>query len=307
MAAAPSKIPPPSTRRGDPNVAVILTWFLPGAGHLYLGRGLLALAVFALVEGIYALGLWLSDGMAFEYLDAELRSALAPVLSPEAGNLGAFLWQLRRFGFGPEPWYPRPFPPYMGLGSMLTALSGVLNIVAMVHAHVLARMTATLPRAPDRLAPVRASARPALAVGLAWLVPGLGHLYQGRRLRALLVLVTLVGLFALGTLLAHGSNLSRERHFYYWAGQFLLGLPALASELIVGDAPVTGELPLVEVGLVFACVAGMLNVLAMIDVFGWEEAELFGLPKRGEERAAAAGEGAAGSRTPTGAGEGEAA
>ncbi|HVS11124.1 MAG TPA: DUF6677 family protein [Planctomycetota bacterium] len=306
MAAAPSKIPPPSTRRGDPNVAVILTWFLPGAGHLYLGRGLWALAVFGVVEGIYALGLWLSDGMAFEYLDAELRSALAPVLSPEAGNLGAFLWQLRRFGFGPEPWYPRPFPPYIGLGSMLTALSGVLNIVAMVHAHVLARMPATLPRAPHATS-VPASARPALAVGLAWLVPGLGHLYQGRRLRALLVLVTLVGLFALGTLLAHGSNLSRERHFYYWAGQFLLGLPALASELIVGDAPVAGELPLVEVGLVFACVAGMLNVLAMIDVFGWQEAELFGLPKRGEERAAAEGGGAQGSRTSPGAGEGEAA
>jgi len=294
MAAAHSQIPPPSTRRGDPNVAVILTWFLPGAGHLYLGRGLLALAVFALVAGIYALGLWLSHGMTFEYLDPELRSALAPALSPEAGNLGAFLWQLRRFGFGPEPWYPRPFPPYMRLGSMLTALSGVLNIVAMAHAHVLARSPS-----------VRASARPALAVGLAWLVPGLGHLYQGRRLRALLVFVTLVGLFALGTLLAHGSNLSRERHFYYWAGQFLLGLPALASELIVGDAPVTGELPLVEVGLVFACVAGMLNVLAMIDAFGWEEAELFGLPKRGEERAAAEHAAPPPSRTPARPRDGE--
>ena len=27
----------PSERRGDPNVAVLLTWFLPGAGHVYLG------------------------------------------------------------------------------------------------------------------------------------------------------------------------------------------------------------------------------------------------------------------------------
>ena len=25
-------------RRGDPNVAVFLTWFLPGSGHFYLGR-----------------------------------------------------------------------------------------------------------------------------------------------------------------------------------------------------------------------------------------------------------------------------
>jgi hypothetical protein len=46
----------------------------------------------------------------------------------------------------------------------------------------------------------------------------------------------------------------------------------------------------------------------MIDVFGWEEAELFGLPKRGEERAAAeTGGGVPGSRTSPGAGEGEAA
>ena len=27
-----------SHRRGDPNVAVLLSWFLPGSGHFYLGR-----------------------------------------------------------------------------------------------------------------------------------------------------------------------------------------------------------------------------------------------------------------------------
>jgi TM2 domain-containing membrane protein YozV len=253
-------------RKGDPNVAALLTWFLPGAGHVYLGSVALGVAVFAVVGGLYFLGLRLSAGMVFEYLDPELRSPFAPALSPEAGNLGGFLYQLRNQPYGPG--YPRPWPEWIRLGSSLTALSGVLNVVAMVHAHLSAR-------AGD----VRAT-RPAVAVGLTWLVPGLGHLFQGRRLRALLVAGTLIGLFAFGTLLAEGSNLSRERHFYYWAGQFLCGAPALLAELAFGARRVTGPIAYAEAGLVFGCVAGLLNVLAMIDVFGWGEAKVLGLPQK---------------------------
>jgi hypothetical protein len=88
----------------------------------------------------------------------------------------------------------------------------------------------------------------------------------------------LIALFAVGTALAEGTNLSRERHFYYWAGQFVLGGPALLAELVWGGARVTHDIPYVDAGLVFGCVAGLLNVLAMIDVFGYGEAKLLGLP-----------------------------
>jgi hypothetical protein len=32
---------------GNPNWAAVLTWLVPGAGHLYLGRPVFALAAFA--------------------------------------------------------------------------------------------------------------------------------------------------------------------------------------------------------------------------------------------------------------------
>lgn len=267
-----------SQSRGDANVAALLTWFLPGAGHLYLKQYGLGLALFALVEGLYFLGLRLAGGMTFEFLDAELRSALAPVLSPEIGNLGGMLWQMKNYGYGPG--IARPWPEWIVLGSMLTATSGMLNALVMCHAHTLARCGSPA-----------AAARPVYSTLLAWLVPGLGHLQQGRRARGAVVFVLLVGTFVLGSVLAEGSNLSRERHFYYWAGQFVIGLPAVLGELVWGDMRVVRDIPYVEAGLVFGCVAGMLNVLALLDVYGWGEARLLGLPLK-SSHAAAAGEAA---------------
>jgi len=104
-----------------------------------------------------------------------------------------------------------------------------------------------------------------------------------------MVFVALVGLFVLGTALAEGSNLSRERHFYYWAGQFLIGLPGILAELAFGDMRITGHIPYVDTGLVFGCVAGLLNVLAMIDVYAWGEARLLGLPMKTHEPGGAGG------------------
>ncbi len=254
-------------KRGEPAVALLLTWFLPGAGHLYLGRTVFAAAAFLVVESFFVLGLVLTDGRTFEFLDPELRGPLATVLTPEAGNLGGLLWQLQKHGFGAE--IPGPWPPFMMLGTWLCALSGLLNVCLMVHAHVEART----PRGH-----AGQGLSPAAYVGLTWLVPGLGHFFQGRRLRGAVVFLLLVGFFAWGTWLAEGSNLSRERHFYYWSGQFLAGLPAMVSEFLSGRPRVTGEMPLGDVGLLFACMAGLLNVLAMLDVCGVAEKRWLGLP-----------------------------
>ena len=268
-------------RRGDPNVAAFLTWFVPGAGHLYLGRIGFAVAAFLVVEGLYALGWLLSDGRVFEFLDPELRGPLATVLAPEAGNLGAMIAQLRTVGFGPLQ--PSPFPEGIHLGSFLTAGSGLANVLLMTHAHLTARGLPAVSAGGAGRGP-----RPVAAVLAAWAVPGLGHLLQGRRLRAVVVLGLLVGLFALGTWMAEGSNLSRERHFYYWSGQFLLGLPALLTEVLSGRPPVTGELPLGDVGLLYACMPGLLNVLAMLDVYGVAERRWSGGQEgRGDDRGGA--------------------
>jgi hypothetical protein len=254
---------------GLANLAALLTWLVPGAGHLLLGRTATAVACFVVIEGLFWGGLQLTGGMTIEYLDHELRTFLAPALAPEAGNLGGFLYQMKFLGWVN---YPRPWPELIRVGGLLTGLSGILNIVAMCHAHLIAR---------TRLADLDAKGlAPVFAMGATWLVPGLGHVLQGRRARGVAVFVALVGLFALGTFLAEGSNLSRERHYYYWSGQFMLGLPAIVAELAAGDLRITGRIPYVDAGLVFGCVAGLLNILAMIDVYAFGEARLLGLPQK---------------------------
>lgn len=251
----------PATPRGDPTTATILTWIFPGAGHLYLGAPLFGLLSFVVLGGLYLLGLRLSNGMVFEFLDADLRVPFAGALTPEVGNLSGLVWQMRQYGFGPPT--PRPWPEHIHLGAWLTASSGMLNACLMVHANFFARV-------PEGRRTSQPS--PGLHVLAAWLVPGLGHWLQGRRARGLAVFGVLVGMLVLGTWLAEGSNLDRERHFYYWSGQFLAGIPTMVLEAAHGHAPVTHDIEYADAGLVFACLAGMLNVLAMLDVQTFSEA-----------------------------------
>jgi hypothetical protein len=90
---------------------------------------------------------------------------------------------------------------------------------------------------------------PGVAAILAWLIPGLGHWYQGRRAKAVLYFVAIMGLFGWGVYLggsgesfpADGRNVTigygravyfawraDDRRFYYLA-QVFVGLPALPA------------------------------------------------------------------------------
>jgi TM2 domain-containing membrane protein YozV len=241
--------------RGDSTMATWLGWIIPGAGHLYLGAPILAAVAFLLVMGLFFAGIRLSNGMVFEFLDADLRGPIAGALTPEVGNLAGLVYYIKAYGFGPG--FMRSWPEHIHLASWLMATSGFLNVVFVVHAGTLARM-------PKDVMP-RAFA-PASQVLAGWLVPGLGHLMQGRRRRALMVFVMLVGLFVVGTVLAEGSNLDRERHFYYWSGQFMAGAPVMLLEALHGHARVTHDIRYADAGLVFGCLAGLLNILCLLDV-----------------------------------------
>lgn len=149
---------------------------------------------------------------------------------------------------------------------------------------------------------------PVLAAFLAWLLPGLGHFYQGRLAKGFLFLITILGTFITGVYLGGDSELGWGRvvyaswrdgdkrlHFFAQLGVGLPCMPALiqASRLHHHKTPLLGgfmappaldgqqqagqptlsqlnkELHhFFELGTMFTMVAGLLNVLAIYDAFG---------------------------------------
>ena len=146
---------------------------------------------------------------------------------------------------------------------------------------------------------------PALAAFLAWLVPGLGHFYQGRRGKGALFLVCILGTFFYGLYLGEGHVVyaswkpqHRRLPYLCQVGAGLPALPALVQSYRVGRgvAPIgdwmtppeaairpeyrhrikTWDLDaehrrlhrFFELGTVYTMIAGLLNILVIYDAWG---------------------------------------
>jgi hypothetical protein len=108
---------------------------------------------------------------------------------------------------------------------------------------------------------------PAVPCLLAWLVPGAGHLRIGRHWPATFVAATVLGLFVSGMALAGFENVSHVRHEWYFALHVLAGLPTLAADLLTADVVPTERLPHRTVGELYTAMAGLLNLVAVADVW----------------------------------------
>ena len=130
---------------------------------------------------------------------------------------------------------------------------------------------------------------PAFSALLAWCVPGLGHLYQGRVRKGLLFFVCLWGTFFCGMALGRFQNVYVASGQYAYVCQFFIGLAALPALLqplsqsmglqaILGGfqtAPDPEMLKtlheqlgkLYEIGSLYTMVAGLLNILAIYDAY----------------------------------------
>lgn len=118
----------------------------------------------------------------------------------------------------------------------------------------------------------RAAAEPGSLVLLclaAWVVPGAGHLWMGRRQKGLVFLLALPVMFAIGLLL-------KGRIFPFEMAEPLVALAAIADMGLglpwmlarfagLGVGTVTAAT--YEYGNCFLIVAGLLNFLVMLDAF----------------------------------------
>jgi hypothetical protein len=130
--------------------------------------------------------------------------------------------------------------------------------------------------------PSNKSAMPAPVVALAaWLLPGLGYFLIGQRARAITVCVTILLLFASGLLIG-GVRVVDEFEEYtsvakiidkpWYMGQILAGPVALTTAKVAKRVdeyrrpafPVSHS-RVNEIGTLYTAVAGMLNLLAIID------------------------------------------
>ena len=121
-------------------------------------------------------------------------------------------------------------------------------------------------------ASVRASAEPGTLVLLclaAWAVPGAGHLWIGRRQKALVFFGALTAMFIIGLAL-HGRifpfTFSEPLVGLAAVADLGLGLPWIVARLLeAGAGTVTAAT--YEYGNTFLIVAGLLNFLVILDAY----------------------------------------
>ena len=109
---------------------------------------------------------------------------------------------------------------------------------------------------------------------LAWLFPGVGHFYLNRRKHAALLLFSIAGMFVLGLMMrgrmfepvASGDLFNTVVNYGGYFGDLCSGsLYFLAGWLGYSQDVLPGAMP--DYGTKFLVCAGLLNLLAIVDVY----------------------------------------
>ncbi len=119
--------------------------------------------------------------------------------------------------------------------------------------------------------------RALFAAVLTWVLPGLGHFVIGRRAKAFYFGGLVLGFFGLGLLLGEGASVSTARFPYHFIGQVLVGLPALLADQFLGVVPLGRTVDRLELGVVMTTVAGIMNLVVMVDAYETVRGSVLGL------------------------------
>ena len=109
---------------------------------------------------------------------------------------------------------------------------------------------------------------PGRALIWAWLVPGAGHWYLVRRVRAALYGLTVSGVFAAGLLMGGLATVSVYGHKWAFLLQIFDGPISIAAAVashVVGAEPVPSQVA--DLGLTLTLVSAAFNVLVMADAY----------------------------------------
>ncbi|HEU4418018.1 MAG TPA: DUF6677 family protein [Planctomycetota bacterium] len=190
-------------------------------------------------------------------------NALGAILCFDGSATGERLWRM-----------PRDFEHLAGF---LTGASGMLAAFWSAAAHWELRV-----RRDGGEATPMPICNPALCAGLSWLAPGLGHARAGQKDKGMLMGAAVAVVFALGLAFSHGHAVDRATYSVWWIGQNLFGGGSLFAALVTGPMRMEGAPPNLDLGVVLCTVAGLMNLVVMVDAYTVAERSVFPLKQRQE-------------------------
>ena len=121
--------PAPFPPLGDYAFAAVLSWLIPGAGHWVLGYRVRATVLGATILGLFWTGEFvLADGLAVTrraspvFFVGQVPNGLSTLIANK-------VWGEPR----PDGDIDRDLPPHLNLGILCTLLSGLLNVLLILH------------------------------------------------------------------------------------------------------------------------------------------------------------------------------
>ncbi|MBI2900098.1 MAG: hypothetical protein HYY17_07925 [Planctomycetes bacterium] len=110
---------------------------------------------------------------------------------------------------------------------------------------------------------------------LGWCVPGLGHLFLGRWKKAVFFFLTLGATYLFGLWLTGFRTVGFDDNPFYYVGQFGSGMTTLLASVLGKEKAFPRpdlSLGLYDPGLLYVCVAGLLNLVVAFNCFDFKGA-----------------------------------
>jgi len=119
---------------------------------------------------------------------------------------------------------------------------------------------------------IRRNIVPEFALIAGWFIPGLGHFYIGEKRKAMIFFIALMGGFIFGAGVSRLECLSFQEHYYAIIAQLGLGVLTLPVVLYkhftnTGTTDPFTVNTLMDPGLLYTQVAGLLNFLVALDAY----------------------------------------